>query len=143
MRHKSIDPWVQLPKTGTWVRRGSSWEEAHSEENTKREDLVSKPEKQFVRHFHPHAEKVAAEAAAAEAAAAAAASSGGAGPSSDTGTAAPPRRRPTLLPSVTDDPPPVAGARRVSLTFRPGEGLLLTGLDGRVEEIEPNFDLNV
>ena len=57
--------------------------------------------------------------------------------------AAAPRRRPTLLPSVTDDPPPVAGARRVSLTFRPGEGLLLTGLDGRVEEIEPNFDLNV
>ena len=44
---------------------------------------------------------------------------------------------------MTDDPPPVAGARRVSLTFRPGEGLLLTGLDGRVEEIEPNFDLNV
>ena len=36
-----------------------------------------------------------------------------------------------------------AGARRVSLTFRPGEGLLLTGLDGRVEEIEPNFDLDV
>ena len=82
-------------------------------------------------------------AAAAEAAAAAAVSSGGAGPSSDNGAPAPPRRRPTLLPSVTDDPPPVAGARRVSLTFRPGEGLLLTGLDGRVEEIEPNFDLNV
>ena len=33
--------------------------------------------------------------------------------------------------------------RRVSLTFRPGEGLLLTGMDGSVEEIEPNFDLNV
>ena len=38
---------------------------------------------------------------------------------------------------------PEGARRRVSLTFRPGEGLLLTGLDGRVEEIEPNFDLNV
>ena len=37
--------------TGTWVRRGSSWDEAHSEENTKREDLISKPEKVFEREI--------------------------------------------------------------------------------------------
>ena len=41
------------------------------------------------------------------------------------------------------DAPPEGARRRVSLTFRPGEGLLLTGMDGSVEEIEPNFDLNV
>ena len=131
MRHKSIDPWVQIPRTGTWVRHGSCWEDAHSEENTKREDLVSKPEKQPVRHFHPRAEAAAASSAAA-------------GPSSDNGTAAPPppQRRPTLLPSVDTAPPPMARGG-ASLTFRPGEGLLLTGMDGSVEEIEPNFDLDV
>ena len=32
IRHNSVDPWVQLPKTGTWVRHGSCWEDAHSEE---------------------------------------------------------------------------------------------------------------
>ena len=42
IRHKSITPMHQNAGTGTWVRRGSSWEDAHSEENTKREDLVSK-----------------------------------------------------------------------------------------------------
>ena len=25
MRHKSIDPWVQIPKTGTWVRRTAEY----------------------------------------------------------------------------------------------------------------------
>ena len=54
IRHKSITPMHQNAGTGTWVRRGSSWEDAHSEENTKREDLVSKPDREFVRHFHPH-----------------------------------------------------------------------------------------
>ena len=45
-----------LLSRGTWVRRGSSWEEAHSEENTKRELLIDRPPKQFEHHFHPRAE---------------------------------------------------------------------------------------
>ena len=56
MRHKSIDPMVVNPKTGTLYRHGSCWQEAHSAENTQRSTLVSKPEKQYVRRFHPKAE---------------------------------------------------------------------------------------
>ena len=56
IRHKSITPMHQNAGTGTWVRRGSSWEEAHSEENTKRELLIDRPPKQFEHHFHPRAE---------------------------------------------------------------------------------------
>ena len=56
IRHKSITPMHQNAGTGTWVLRGSSWEDAHSEENTKRELLIDRPPKQFERHFHPRAE---------------------------------------------------------------------------------------
>ena len=56
IRHKSITPMHQNAGTGTWVLRGSSWEEAHSEENTKRELLIDRPPKQFEHHFHPRAE---------------------------------------------------------------------------------------
>ena len=38
------------------MRHGSCWDEAHSEENTKREDLIDRPPKQFEHHFHPRAE---------------------------------------------------------------------------------------
>ena len=71
LRHKSIDPWVQIPRTGTWVRHGSCWDEAHSEENTKREDLVSKPGRHFEREIsrvnyeRKQSEKEKAEAAGA------------------------------------------------------------------------------
>ena len=51
IRHKSITPMHQNAGTGTWVRRGSSWDEAHSEENTKREDLISKPDREFHRLY--------------------------------------------------------------------------------------------
>ena len=59
---------MQLPKTGTWVRHGSCWDEAHSEENTKRELLIDRPPKQFERHFHPRAEHWRGNSSAADAA---------------------------------------------------------------------------
>ena len=71
IRHKSITPMHQNAGTGTWVRRGSSWEDAHSEENTKREDLVSKPGRHFEREIsrvnyeRKQSEKEKAEAAGA------------------------------------------------------------------------------
>ena len=52
-------------------QRGSSWEDAHSEENTKREDLVSKPGRHFdreisrVNYERKQSEKEKAEAAGA------------------------------------------------------------------------------
>ena len=73
IRHKSITPMHQNAGTGTWVRRGSSWEDAHSEENTKREDLVSKPGRHFEREIsrvnyeRKQSEKEKAEAAGASA----------------------------------------------------------------------------
>ena len=128
MRHKSIDLATPEDGRGAAARRGRR----RTPRRTRSARTSSRSPRSSCSALPPARREGRRQAAAAEAAAAAAASSGGAGHTAS------PRRDAPVAPTRPAAPP----ARRVSLTFRPGEGLL-TGLDGRVEEIEPNFDLNV